>query len=148
MNLAMTKAEREAFLADVHIGVLSIEDPGRGPLAAPVWYAYEPGGEIQIVTDRDSRKGRLLAAGKRVSFVAQTESIPYQYVSVEGPVVAIEPADSRRHTLPIAQRYLGKELGEQYVAATGDEREARGSILVRIRPERWLTVDYRKRFQA
>ena len=148
MNLAMTKDEREAFLADLHIGVLSIEDPGRGPLTAPVWYAYEPGGEIHIVTDRDSRKGRLLAAGKRVSFVAQTESIPYQYVSVEGPVVAIEPADSQRHTLPIAQRYLGKELGEQYVAATGAEREERGSILVRIRPERWLTVDYRKRFQA
>ena len=148
MSLAMTKEEREAFLAALHVGIISIEDPGRGPLTAPVWYAYEPGGEICVVTDRDSRKGRLLAVGKRISFVAQTESVPYQYVSVEGPVVAIEPADTARHTLPIAQRYLGEDLGRQYVAATGADREARGSIHVRMRPERWLTVDYKKRFQT
>ena len=148
MSLAMTKDERERFLAALHVGVISIEDPGRGPLTAPIWYDYTPGGEIRVITDRDSRKGRLLAVGKRISFVAQTESIPYQYVSVEGPVVAIEPADSARDTLPMAQRYLGKELGQQYVAATGAEREARGSILVRMRPERWLTVDYKKQFSV
>ena len=28
----MTKAEREAFLADVHVGVLAVDEPGRGPL--------------------------------------------------------------------------------------------------------------------
>lgn len=146
MSLAMTKSEREAFLAALHVGIISIEDPGRGPLTAPIWYSYEPGGEITVITDRDSRKGKLLAVGKRISFVAQTEQLPYQYVSVEGPVVSIEPADSTRHTLPMAQRYLGEELGKQYVAATGGEREARGSIVVRMRPERWLTVDYKKQF--
>jgi nitroimidazol reductase NimA-like FMN-containing flavoprotein (pyridoxamine 5'-phosphate oxidase superfamily) len=148
MSLAMTKDEREAFLAGLHIGVISMEDPGRGPLTVPIWYDYEPGGELWVITDRDSRKGKLLRVGKRISLAAQTEQIPYQYVSVEGPIVAIEPADSDRHARPMAERYLGKELGAQYVAATGAEREARGSILVRMRPERWLTVDYKKQFQA
>lgn len=146
MSLAMTQEEREAFLAALHVGVISIDDPGRGPLTAPIWYDYEPGGELWVITDRDSRKGKLLKVGKRISFVAQTEAIPYQYVSVEGPITSIAPADSTRHTLPMAQRYLGKELGQQYVAATGAEREARGSIVVRMRPERWLTVDYKKQF--
>jgi hypothetical protein len=61
-------------------------------------------------------------------------------------VLAIEPADRERHLRPLARRYLGAELGDRYVAATADEREAGASVLVRVRPERWLTVDYRKQF--
>jgi len=144
MSLQMTKAEREAFLADLHVGVLSIPEPGRGPLTVPIWYAYEPGGELRVVTGRDSRKGRLLAAAPRVSLCAQTETAPYRYVSVEGPVVYVGPVERARDVRPLAHRYLGPELGDQYVAATaagaGDE------MLVRIRPERWLTVDYRKEY--
>jgi len=148
MSLAMTKDEREKFLAALHVGVISMEDPGRGPLTVPIWDMYEPGGELWVITDRDSRKGKLLKSGKRISLVAQTETAPYQYVSVEGPIVTVEPSHRDRDTLPMAQRYLGEELGRQYVAATSDEREASGSIVVRMRPERWLTVDYTKRFTA
>ena len=146
MSLAMTRAEREAFLAGVHVGVISVAEPGRGPLAVPIWYAYEPGGELWVVTDRDSRKGRLLAQARRFSLLAQTETAPYQYVSVEGPVVAIEPADLERHLRPMARRYLGREMGDRYVEATAGDRE--GSAVVRMRPERWLSVDYRKQFGA
>jgi len=146
MSLAMTKDEREAFLADLHVGVISIGEPGRGPLTVPIWYAYEPGGELWVVTDRDSRKGRLLAGAGRVSLCAQSEAPPYRYVSVEGPIVAIEPADRERHARPMARRYLGAELGDRYVEATAGGREAGGSVVVRVRPERWLTVDYRKQY--
>jgi nitroimidazol reductase NimA-like FMN-containing flavoprotein (pyridoxamine 5'-phosphate oxidase superfamily) len=148
MSLAMTKDEREGFLAGLHVGVISIPESGRGPLTTPIWYDYQPGGEVWVITDRDSRKGKLLKVGTRISLVAQTETLPYQYVSVEGPVVAVEPASSDEHARPMAERYLGKELGAQYVAATGAEREARGSVVVRMRPERWLTVDYKKQFQV
>ena len=144
MSLAMTKDEREQFLAALHVGVLSIEEPGRGPLAVPIWYGYEAGGELWVITDRSSRKGRLLRVGRRVSLVAQTESVPYQDVSVEGPVVAIDAADRERHTRPMAHRYLGRDLGDRYVAATAADRDAGESVVVRIRPERWLTVDYAK----
>ena len=43
MSSAMTKAEREAFLADVHVAVVSIPEAGRGPLTVPVWYGYDVG---------------------------------------------------------------------------------------------------------
>ena len=146
MDLRMTRAEREAFLAGVHVGVLSIPEPGRGPLSAPIWYGYEPGGEIWLVTGRDSRKGRLLAPGVRVGFVAQSEEAPYRYVSVEGPVtsVAASPGDAEERGL--AHRYLGPELGDAYVASTAERRATEPNVLVRIRPERWLTVDYRKAY--
>ena len=148
MSHAMTKQERESFLAALHVGVLSIPESGRGPLTAPIWYTYEPGGEVWVITESGSRKGRLLAPGVRVSLVAQTETPPYQYVSVEGPVVAVEPSDRERDARPMAHRYLGKEFGDQYVASTSGEGSSGESVRVRIRPERWLTVDYRKDFQT
>jgi PPOX class probable F420-dependent enzyme len=146
--MSMTRDEREAFLAGLHVGIVSLADAGHGPLTVPIWYAYEPGGELRFVTDRDSRKGRLLAKGARVSFCVQTETPPYKYVSVEGPVVGVEPADRERDTRPLAHRYLGQELGDRYIAATASDRDAGGSVLVRIRPERWLSVDYAKQFSA
>jgi nitroimidazol reductase NimA-like FMN-containing flavoprotein (pyridoxamine 5'-phosphate oxidase superfamily) len=50
MSVAMTPKEREAFLAAVRVGVLAVAEEGRGPLTVPVWYSYEPGGEIRLVT--------------------------------------------------------------------------------------------------
>jgi nitroimidazol reductase NimA-like FMN-containing flavoprotein (pyridoxamine 5'-phosphate oxidase superfamily) len=146
MSLAMTKQEREAFLAGLHVGILSVAEEGRGPLTVPIWYAYTPGGEVQIVTERDSRKGRLLARARRASLCVQTETPPYQYVSVEGPIVAIDPAEVERDTRPLAHRYLGPVLGDRYIEATGGEAERSGSVRVRIRPERWLSVDYAKQY--
>jgi nitroimidazol reductase NimA-like FMN-containing flavoprotein (pyridoxamine 5'-phosphate oxidase superfamily) len=148
MSLAMTRAEREAFLAALHVGVIALPEAEHGPLTVPIWYAYEPGGDVRIITDRDSRKGRLLAVGARVSLCVQNETPPYQYVSVEGPIVSIDPTDPEHDGRPMAHRYLGKELGDAYVAATAGDRTAGGSVLVRIRPERWLTVDYKKQFQT
>jgi PPOX class probable F420-dependent enzyme len=144
MSVAMTKDERDAFLAEVHVGVLSIPEEGRGPLTVPVWYAYTPGAELRIVTGRTSRKGRLLQRDGRVSLCAQTEASPYRYVSIEGPVVGIEPADVERDLRPLAHRYLGATAGDQYIEETREESERGENVLVRIRPERWLTVDYSK----
>ena len=146
MSLAMTKAEREDFLADVHVGIVSIAEGERGPLTVPVWYAYDPGGELHFVTERTSRKGRLLETGTRFSLCAQTEAPPYKYVSVEGPIVAIETADVEQHIRPIAHRYLGVELGDQYIESSRAEGGEIDSILVRMRPERWLSVDYTKQY--
>lgn len=143
-SLSMTRAEREAFLAAVRVGVLSLADGERGPLTVPVWYGYEPGSELWIVTDRDSRKGKLLVGLDRFSLCVQTETPPYKYVSVEGPITALEIAHPERHTRVLAHRYLGRELGDGYVAQTGQDRSRDGSIVVKMRPERWLTVDYAK----
>jgi len=140
--MSMTKPEREAFLADVHVGVVAIAEPGRGPLAVPIWYAYEPGGDVRFVTARGSRKGKLIAQATRLSLCAQTETPPYKYISVEGPIVSRDAADLERDLRPLAHRYLGPKDGDEYIEGTRDEHSE--NILVRFRPERWLTVDYSK----
>ena len=145
MSLKMTKSERETFLADLHVGVISIAEEGRGPLTAPIWYGYEPGGELWILTERSSRKGRRLQEAGRFSLVAQTETPPYKYVSVEGPITSIEKPDLERDERPMAHRYLGPQLGDGYIEATRGDGET-DIILVKMRPQRWLTTDYSKQF--
>jgi nitroimidazol reductase NimA-like FMN-containing flavoprotein (pyridoxamine 5'-phosphate oxidase superfamily) len=144
VSLAMTKQERERFLADLHVGIISIPEEGRGPLTVPIWYSYEPGGELRIVTARTSRRAQLLQRAGRFSVCAQTETPPYKYVSVEGPVVAIEPADLERDERPLAHRYLGARTGDRYIAKTRGEPGHVENVLVRMLPEHWLTVDYTK----
>ena len=139
---AMTKQERERFLSDPRVGIISIADEGRGPLTVPVWYAYDPGGDLRVVTGGTSRKARLLERARRFSLCVHTDTAPYKYVSVEGPVVATEAADIERDLRPLAHRYLGANGGDAYIAATREEHA--GNVLLRMRPERWLTVDYGK----
>ena len=62
MTLSMSRAERETFLAETHVAILSVAEAGRGPLAVPVWYEYEPGRDVRIVTGGKSRKMSALRA--------------------------------------------------------------------------------------
>lgn len=146
MSLKMTKAEREAFLADLHVGIISVADEGRSPLTVPIWYSYQPGREVRIITDKSSRKGRLLERAGRFTLCVQTETPPYKYVTVEGPITATEKSDVERDGRPMAHRYLGPEVGDQYIDATRGEREAGHSVVIRMQPERWLTADYAKEY--
>jgi nitroimidazol reductase NimA-like FMN-containing flavoprotein (pyridoxamine 5'-phosphate oxidase superfamily) len=144
MSIAMTKAEREEFLAGLHVGVLSVTEEGRAPLTLPIWYSYEPGGEVCIITDPGSRKGKLLKRAGRFSLCVQSEDVPYKYVTVEGPIAGTEKADVDRHGRPMAWRYLGKEVGDQYVEAT--RGEIANAVVFRMRPEHWATADYAKQY--
>ncbi|MEU8800255.1 pyridoxamine 5'-phosphate oxidase family protein [Spirillospora sp. NPDC048819] len=143
MTLAMSASEREAFLAEAHVGILSVADgTDRAPLALPVWYLYEPGGEVAFITGRDSRKMALVRQAGRVSLVAQESAPPYRYASVEGPVVSIEDPAKQDDRRTMAERYLGAEGGAQYLEST--KAVADTMVMVRVRPERWYTRDYRK----
>jgi PPOX class probable F420-dependent enzyme len=131
----MTVEQREAFLADLHVGILSIQRDGKGPLALPIWYQYE-GGQVVIHIDGNSVKATLLRRHGRASMTVQDETPPYQYVMVEGPVTLTH---DDRDIRSIAVRYLGEELGNRYAA---DNRPTDDSVVVRLTPERWLTTDY------
>jgi nitroimidazol reductase NimA-like FMN-containing flavoprotein (pyridoxamine 5'-phosphate oxidase superfamily) len=142
MSLVMNRTEREAFLAGTHVAVVSIADAGRGPLAVPVWYRYTPGGEVRFATGDDSRKRRLLEHAGRASLCVQTETAPYLYVSVEGPTT-IDVVDFEGDTREMALRYLGPKLGAAYLASSYPNGVT-SEVLVRLRPERWWSADFRK----
>ena len=135
MSLAMTKEEREGFLGDVHVGIVSIPRGDRAPLTVPIWYDYEPGGDVWMLTGRSSLKAKALSKASRLSFCVQSERPPYSYVSIEGPfrTRAVEPGE----LLHMALRYLGDEQGRAYAESAGSEED---NVVVCISPETWLSV--------
>ena len=138
--LTMSEAERQAFLAETHVAVLSVpRADGRPPLSGPVWYAYEPGGDVLATIAASGEKARLLAASPTASLCAQTEQLPYKFVTVAGPVV-LEPADDslRRE---IAARYLAASILEDYLASSGDAAEM---LTMRLTPRSWYSNDFGK----
>jgi len=141
MSLAMSEAEREAFLADLHVGVIGIEQQDAPPLAVPIWYGYDPAVGVWVITGETSQKGSALQRARRFTLCAQVEQPPaYKYVSVEGPVIESRPAELERDLRPMAHRYFGQELGDLYVKNSGND----DSLVFVMGPERWRTVDYAK----
>jgi nitroimidazol reductase NimA-like FMN-containing flavoprotein (pyridoxamine 5'-phosphate oxidase superfamily) len=143
-TLTMTAAEREAFLADLHVGVISVADDGQAPITVPIWYEYQPGGELSVIVSPSSLKAKAIERAGRFSLCAQSEALPYKYVSVEGPVTSpatpVDPAERRA----MAHRYLGPELGDMYLEATAEETA--DDVVIRMTPDRWRTTDYAKQF--
>jgi hypothetical protein len=139
MWVVMSAGEREEFLADVRVGVLSAAmGPAGRTLVVPVWYSYRPGGLVTVLTGRRSRKATAIRAVGRFGLCAQDDSPPYRYVSVEGPVVGEDELDPAER-LAMARRYLGATGGNRYVADNPDpERE---NVAFRMRPEHWLSQD-------
>jgi hypothetical protein len=139
MWVAMSAAEREEFLAGVYVGVLSAAMGTAGrTLAVPVWYSYQPGGLVTVLTGRRSRKAVAIRAAGRFGVCVQDASPPYRYVSVEGPVVREEELDPPER-LAMARRYLGTAGGDRYVADNPDP--GRNNVAFRMRPQRWLSQD-------
>jgi PPOX class probable F420-dependent enzyme len=137
MPPSMSRAEREEFLAGLHVGVLSVAaGDGRGPLTIPIWYTYQPGGTLNVSTGPGTRKAQAITAAGRFSLCVQDEQPPYKYVTVEGPAAIEDATDAER--LELARRYLGTEGGDAFLAAT----PTGGQIMIRMTPERWVSVDY------
>ncbi|OBG34888.1 pyridoxamine 5'-phosphate oxidase family protein [Mycolicibacter heraklionensis] len=139
MPKPFAETERQQFLADKHIAVLSVAaTDGRPPASVPIWYDYTPGGDILVNTGAGRRKAKLIEQAGAVTLVVQREELPYQYVIVEGTVVnAATPAPLQQREA-IAVRYLGQEGGRAFAA----NMDGASSVLFTIRPDRWLTADY------
>jgi uncharacterized protein len=134
-----SETEREQFLAALHVAVLSVASGNdRPPASVPVWYDYQPGGDIRISTGAHSRKARLIEQAGAVTLVVQREEPPYQYVVVEGTVVDTVTPTPREVQEQTAIRYLGDEGGRAFMKSM----EGLESVLFVIRPDRWLTADY------
>ncbi len=63
----LTAPEREAFLAEPHIAVLSVSSGSeRPPLTLPIWYHYQPGGTITFFTGtQGGQPGRPGSSSRR-----------------------------------------------------------------------------------
>jgi len=137
--MALTRAQREQFLAEPHVAALAVDaGEGRGPLTVPIWYQYAPGGDLWIMTGAGSRKEKLIRAAGRFSLLVERVDPTIRYVSVEGPVLDTRPA-TLEDLQEISARYLPAEKVDGYVDFAWKNHGPQ--VVVRMRPERWLTSD-------
>ena len=66
MPSQMTEQERQEFLAQPHIRVISsASDSDRPPLSVPLWYGYQPGGNISFFTGTQGPQDRAHRESRR-----------------------------------------------------------------------------------
>jgi hypothetical protein len=137
--MALSVEEREQFLAEPHIGALSVvERPDRAPLTVPIWYQYSPGGELWVLTEPGARKTRAIDAAGRFSLMVQRTEPTIRYVSVDGPVTRTA-AGSDELSREMAARYLPPNKVAEFLEY---ERTQLGEhIAIYMRPEYWLSAD-------
>ncbi|WP_156726755.1 pyridoxamine 5'-phosphate oxidase family protein [Streptomyces apocyni] len=137
--MALTREEREQFLAEPHIAALAVDGgEGRAPLTVPIWYQYEPGGDIWVLTGQGSRKHELLAAAGRFTLMVDRVTPTIRYVSVEGPILEIAPG-THDQLVEMSSRYLPADKVDDYVKYS--EETLGENVIIRMRPQRWLSSD-------
>jgi general stress protein 26 len=137
--MTLSRQECEQFLAEPHVGALSVvERPDRAPLTVPIWYHYTPGGELWLRTGPDSRKARAIRSAGRFSLMVQRTEPTVRYVSVEGPVTRTAP-DSRERSWEMAARYLPQDKVAGFVEY--DQTQLGEHIAIYMRPENWVSAD-------
>ena len=134
--MSLTREEIDEFLRGPNIAVVATVDPDGQPHAVPTWYLYEDG-EVVFHTGLRSRKYRNLRHSPRVTLCVDTKTPPYQAVVVYGRAtteVRTDGESSRR----MAVAYLGEELGNRYADSLGGDP----MVVVRVKPERVISLDY------
>lgn len=137
--MALSKDEREQFLAEPHIAALSVSaGDKRGPLSVPIWYQYTPGGDLWFTTGAGSRKHKLIEAAGFVTLMVERVEPTVRYVAVDGPVLRIEPGTDEQ-LVEMTKRYLAPDKVEGYLEFA--RREHGESVAVFLKPEHWLSSD-------
>ncbi|MDF5753648.1 pyridoxamine 5'-phosphate oxidase family protein [Spongiactinospora sp. TRM90649] len=152
MPRALTAAEREEFLAEPRIAVLSVEaEPGSGrpPLTVPVWYAYYPTNDVFTfftgTQGRTARKAHLLEQAGRLSLCVQQPEPVYRYVTAECTVTSADREPSFDEVFAITSRYLPKDIAHAMAEAEAEaETATRGGtfVLFTVAPTHWTTFDF------
>ena len=128
-------SEMDDFLSEANVAVLATVDTKGRAHAAPVWYLYDDGVFV-ISTGRGSQKHKNLEANPEVTLVVDSRTLPYYAVMARGRV-ELGPAFSDEQRLRLATRYLGEDIGRQYVERTAGE----DSISVRLKPRKLIVFD-------
>jgi hypothetical protein len=137
--MALSKEEREQFLAEPHVAALSVSaGDKRGPLTVPVWYQYSPGGEPWVLTGEGSRKHRLIETQGEFTLMVERVQPSVRYVAVDGSVSRIEPATDDM-LVEVTKRYLPPEAVEPYLEMA--RREHGPAVVIHMKPEHWLSSD-------
>ncbi|MYR05109.1 pyridoxamine 5'-phosphate oxidase family protein [Gordonia sp. SID5947] len=137
--MALSRADRELFLAEPHVAALSVEaGADRAPLVVPIWYQYVPGGSVWLLTGTSSRKLALIREAGRCSLMVETLDPTIRYVSVSGDIESYTDG-TREELTEMAARYLPAEKVADYVDFAWENHGAQTKVV--LRPGQWVASD-------
>ncbi len=135
----MSDLERREFLAHgTRTGKLATVRKDGRPHVVPIWFVLD-GDDLVFTTAADTVKGRALRRDGRAAICVDLEEQPYAYVMAEGEVELSTNLDEMlTWATRIAARYEGEENAERF----GKRNAVEGEMLVRLRPARFVALDY------
>ncbi len=135
----MSESERRAFLEEgTRTGKLAVVRKDGSPRVVPIWFVLD-GDDLVFTTAADSVKGKALLRDGRAAICVDLERPPYAYVQVAGPVeISTDLEEMLGWATRIAARYEGEEQAEEF----GRRNAVEGELLVRLKAERVVAVDY------
>ena len=134
----MTEAERETFLSETRLGVLTMLNEQNEPLAVPVWFEWDESA-VRMFSFKRAPKVRRLRAHPRASLVAVNHiGEPEAWVAFDGDV-AISDEGAMALAERLAPRYW--DLSDAYHAKELADWRAHASrfCLLTLTPERIRT---------
>jgi nitroimidazol reductase NimA-like FMN-containing flavoprotein (pyridoxamine 5'-phosphate oxidase superfamily) len=146
MGIQLTPEEAWEFLERGHTGILtSLRRDGR-PVSLPVWYVAHQGG-IYVRGPAHTRKfGRLRRDG-RVSFLVESglKWVELKAVHVSGRARFVEDAaEAERIDAELDRKYAAFRPARSSMPQATQRHYGRGSALIRIDPEEWISWDNAK----
>ena len=122
------------FLALPLVAVLATHRRDGSILLSPVWHRWRDGG-FDVLSAPNDIKVRHLRNDRRASILVYDNDPPYRGVEIR-TTAELSEIDTAEIVGEMAVRYLGREAGEAYAAASGD------SILIRLEPGHVRTWDF------
>ena len=112
------------------------------PRVISLWYRSD-GDDLLCVSHRSSSLVRMLEKRPEVGFEVAPNEPPYHGVRGQG-IASMEPLGEQAILRELLERYLGghkSSLGDWLLSRSDDE------VLIRVRPQRLYSWDYRERMQ-
>ena len=124
---AMTAAQRDDFLRQSRIAMLTTIDLDGVPTSQPVWFDWD-GAVARVFTSRGSAKIERISVNPRVCLaVAEPVGIPEAWVSIEG-TAAVDAAGGWPLAQLLTPRYYAADQARKALADWG------------ARPEQWVAL--------
>jgi PPOX class probable F420-dependent enzyme len=128
----MTDEQRDAFLREPRIAVLTTLSTDGSPTGIAIWFEWD-GGRARMFTTRDSPKVRRIEADPRVSLtVAEPTGVPEAWVTIEGEARIAEGGFALAERL--APRYYPSAQAERALASWGAEADR--WVVIEVTPRR------------
>lgn len=129
----MSVEQRDAFLREARIGMLSMLSASGAPMAIPIWYEWD-GERARMFTNRSSPKVvRIRRDGRVCLTVAEPTGMPEAWVSIEG-TAEIDEGTGFALAQRLAPRYYPAEQAARTLADWG--RIAAEWVTIVIEPRR------------